>query len=85
MASRPSHPRVPAETLSPPQERLDIVATRQWDEHPERWTAGLTVDGRPIDLGSFPSLGQALFAGVQVYYASMVPPHLRRKRQKALE
>ena len=84
MASRRAHARV-ADDLAPPQERLDIVATRHWDERPERWTVGLTIDGRAIDLGAFPSLGQALFAGVQVYYASTVPPHLRRKRQEALE
>jgi hypothetical protein len=78
-------PRQPVDDLVPPQERLDIVATRHWDETPERWSVVITIDDRIIDLGSFTTIGKALYSGVQVYYASTVPPHLRRKRQKQLE
>jgi hypothetical protein len=79
-----SNPPLPDE-LAPPKQRLDIVATRRWDEKPERWSATITIDGRTIDLGSFSSIGKALYTGAQVYYASTVPPHLRRQRQKLLE
>ena len=80
-----SKTRVPMDDLAPPQDHLDIVATRRWDEQPERWSTTVTIDERKLDLGSFASVGQALYNGVQVYYASTVPPHLRRKRQKLLE
>ncbi len=53
-------PRVPMDDLTPPQDHLDIVATRRWDEQPERWSTTVTIDERKLDLGSFPSVGQAL-------------------------
>lgn len=65
--------------------RLEIIATRDPTEDPERWTTDLTVDDRTIALGTFPSIGKALITGIRAYYDTKVPKHLRRKRQELLD
>jgi hypothetical protein len=71
--------------LPPTHTRLEIVATRDWADTPERWTADIIVDSTTIALGTFPTVGKALITGIRAYYDTKVPAHLRRKRQQLLD
>jgi hypothetical protein len=65
--------------------RLEIVATRQVSEQPERWTIVITMDDRTIDVGEFPSIAKALMTGIRVFYESTLPPQFRRRHRDILE
>jgi hypothetical protein len=81
----PSQMRDLIDALPPHHTQLEIVATRDWADQPEQWTADIAVDGRTISLGTFPTVGKALITGIRAYYDTKVPKHLRRKRQQLLE
>jgi hypothetical protein len=83
MKPGPSQPR--RRTRRSPRARVEIVATRDIDEQPERWTMAIGIEERRIDAGTFPSLAKALITGIRLYYESRLPPHFRRKHKDLLD
>jgi hypothetical protein len=96
MASESEKPARPAKsrarssncTLPAPDDKSMTLITRRFrNEHPERWTATLTLDKgeRVIELGPYKTLGRAMLIGLHVYHEWTMPPRLRRKYRHLFE